>query len=293
MKNFDIINDLAKNDLVTSLPKFKYHKEHLCPSCEKGKSKKASHPPKPVPNSKQRLHLLHMDLCGPMRVESINGKWYVLVIVDYYSCYTWVHFLRSKDDAPEVIKTFLKKITVLLQAPVIIVRTDNDTEFKNQMLQEYFNSVGISHQALKRLLLHATLKTAPSSTVILTKHHKSSLTTENQISPFFMYSGLSVIPRMIMKTLGNLVQKNIQVILFSIHSDDGNPFRAIIKQALRYKQRCCSRIPTESDSLPYAHAQTTKTYYKHQDLKIKKAQELKTKTSANSNIKDPSLKTKL
>ncbi|GJX43040.1 retrovirus-related pol polyprotein from transposon TNT 1-94 [Tanacetum coccineum] len=77
--NFDTINDLAKNDLVTGLPKFKYHKEHLCSLYEQGKSKKASHPPTPVPNSKQRLHLLHMDLCGPMRVESINGKRYVLV----------------------------------------------------------------------------------------------------------------------------------------------------------------------------------------------------------------------
>nr|GFA49187.1 hypothetical protein [Tanacetum cinerariifolium] len=54
--------------------KFKYHKEHLCPSCEQGKSKRASHPPKPVPNSRQRLHLLHMDLCGPIRIASINGK---------------------------------------------------------------------------------------------------------------------------------------------------------------------------------------------------------------------------
>nr|GEU71932.1 retrovirus-related Pol polyprotein from transposon TNT 1-94 [Tanacetum cinerariifolium] len=72
--NFDTINDLAKNDLVIGLPKFKYHKEHLCPSYEQGKSKRASHPPKPVPNSKQRLHLLHMDLYGPMRVESINEK---------------------------------------------------------------------------------------------------------------------------------------------------------------------------------------------------------------------------
>ncbi|GJU02819.1 retrovirus-related pol polyprotein from transposon TNT 1-94 [Tanacetum coccineum] len=145
--NFDTINDLAKNDLVTGLPKFKYHKEHLCPSCEQGKSKRASHPPKPVPNSKQRLHLLHMDLCGPMRIASINGKRYVLVIVDDYSRYTWVHFLRSKDEAPEVIKTFLKRITVLLQSPVIIIRTDNGTEFKNQILKEYFDSVGISHQA--------------------------------------------------------------------------------------------------------------------------------------------------
>nr|GFA17656.1 Gag-Pol polyprotein [Tanacetum cinerariifolium] len=56
------------------LPKFKYHKEHLCPSCEQRKSKRASHPPKPVPNSRQRLHLLHMDLCGPMIIASINGK---------------------------------------------------------------------------------------------------------------------------------------------------------------------------------------------------------------------------
>ncbi|GJR00089.1 retrovirus-related pol polyprotein from transposon TNT 1-94 [Tanacetum coccineum] len=199
--NFDTINDLAKNNLVTGLPKFKYYKEHLCPSCKQGKSKRASHPPKPVPNSKQRLHLLHTDLRGPMRIASINGKRYVLVIVDDYSRYTWVVFQRSKDEAPEEIKTFLKRIIVQLQAPVIIVRTDNGTEFKNQVLQEYFKSVGISHQAssvrnpqqngLKQLLLRATLKTAPSFTVDLTKHHTSLLMAENRISHFFMYLGLS------------------------------------------------------------------------------------------------------
>nr|GFA62426.1 hypothetical protein [Tanacetum cinerariifolium] len=144
--NFDTINDLTRNDLVAGLPKFKYHKEHLCPSCEQGKSKRASHPPKPVPNSRHRLHLLHMDLCGPMRIDSINGKRYVLVIMDDYSRYTWVHFLRSKDEAPEVIIKFLKRITVLLQSPVIIIRNDNGTEFKNQVLKGYFDTVGISHQ---------------------------------------------------------------------------------------------------------------------------------------------------
>ncbi|GJV10303.1 retrovirus-related pol polyprotein from transposon TNT 1-94 [Tanacetum coccineum] len=145
--NFDTINDLAKNDLVTDLLKFKYHKEHLCPSCEQGKSKRASHPPKPVPNYKQRLHLLHMDLCSPMRISSLNGKRYVLVIVDNYSRYTWVYFLRSKDEAPELIKTFLKRITVLLQSLVIIIRYDNGTEFKNQILKDYFDGAGIFHQA--------------------------------------------------------------------------------------------------------------------------------------------------
>nr|GFC21353.1 integrase, catalytic region, zinc finger, CCHC-type, peptidase aspartic, catalytic [Tanacetum cinerariifolium] len=87
-----------------------------------------------------------MDLCGPMRVASINGNRYVSVIVDDYSRYTWVHFLRTKDETPKVIKNFLKKIFVRLQAPVIIVRTDNGTEFKNQVLKEYFDSVGISHE---------------------------------------------------------------------------------------------------------------------------------------------------
>ncbi|GJY22510.1 hypothetical protein Tco_0396168 [Tanacetum coccineum] len=47
-----------------------------------------------------------------------------------------------------------------------------------------------------------------------------------------------------------------------------------------------SLIPAELDSLPHAHAQTTKTYYKHQDSRIKKAQELNTKTFANSDIQD-------
>nr|GEW29696.1 uncharacterized mitochondrial protein AtMg00810-like [Tanacetum cinerariifolium] len=60
--------------LIARLPKFKYHKEHLCSLCEQRKSKRPSHPPKPVPNSRQRLHLLHMDLYGPMRIASINGK---------------------------------------------------------------------------------------------------------------------------------------------------------------------------------------------------------------------------
>nr|GFB62138.1 hypothetical protein [Tanacetum cinerariifolium] len=123
------LHDMASASLIclmAGLPKFKYDKEHLYSSCEQGKRKRASHPPKPVPNSRQRLHLLHMDLCGPMRIAIINGKRYVLVTVDDYSRYTWVHFLRSKDEAPEVIKTFLKRISILVQSPVIIIRTDND-----------------------------------------------------------------------------------------------------------------------------------------------------------------------
>ncbi|GKA40088.1 integrase, catalytic region, zinc finger, CCHC-type containing protein [Tanacetum coccineum] len=87
--SFGTINDLTKHDLVDGLPKFKYCKDHFCSACERGKSKKSSHPPKLVPSTHFKLELLHMDLCGPIRVESINGKRYILVIVDDYSRFTW------------------------------------------------------------------------------------------------------------------------------------------------------------------------------------------------------------
>nr|GEU47915.1 hypothetical protein [Tanacetum cinerariifolium] len=118
--NFDTINDLAKNDLVSHLLKFKYYKEHLCPSCEQEKSKRASHPPKPIPNSRQRLHLLHMDLCVAMRIASINGKRHVLVIVDDYFRYTWVHFLRSKDEAPETLVEAARTMLIFSRAPLFL-----------------------------------------------------------------------------------------------------------------------------------------------------------------------------
>ncbi|GJV27807.1 retrovirus-related pol polyprotein from transposon TNT 1-94 [Tanacetum coccineum] len=105
--NFDTINLLSKNNIVTGLPKLKFVKDHLCSSCELGKAKRKSFHTNTTPSSKRRLQFLHMDLCGPMRVENINGKKYVLVIVDDYSRYTWTHFLRSKDETPAVLIDFL------------------------------------------------------------------------------------------------------------------------------------------------------------------------------------------
>nr|GEY74876.1 ribonuclease H-like domain-containing protein [Tanacetum cinerariifolium] len=81
-----------------------------------------------------------------MRVASINGKRYVLVIVDDYSRYTWTHFLRSKDETPEVLIEFLRLVQRRLHAQVRIVRTDKGTEFLNKTLHVYFSSERILHQ---------------------------------------------------------------------------------------------------------------------------------------------------
>ncbi|GKB11441.1 retrovirus-related pol polyprotein from transposon TNT 1-94, partial [Tanacetum coccineum] len=136
----------TQKDLVRGLPRLKFEKDHLCSACQLGKSKKFSLWPKSENTNMEVLHTLHMDLCGPMRVQSIKGKKYILVIVDDYSRFTWVKFLRSKDETPEFVTNFLKQIQVGLNKTVRFIRTDNGTEFVNQVMSEYYEGVGIFHQ---------------------------------------------------------------------------------------------------------------------------------------------------
>nr|GEW25072.1 retrovirus-related Pol polyprotein from transposon TNT 1-94 [Tanacetum cinerariifolium] len=132
--------------LVQGLSKLKYQKDHLYSACALGKSKKHSHKPKAKDFIQGKLYLLHMDLCGPMRIQSINGRKYILVIDYDYSWFTWVNFLQSKDEVPEFMIKFLKMIQVRLNATVRNIKTDNGTKFVNQTLRTYYEEVGISQQ---------------------------------------------------------------------------------------------------------------------------------------------------
>nr|GEY89049.1 integrase, catalytic region, zinc finger, CCHC-type, peptidase aspartic, catalytic [Tanacetum cinerariifolium] len=204
--NFNTINDLAKNDLVSGLP------NNFVPLVSKKKQKS-----------------LTPTQTGSEFKAAASSASYGFVI---------------KDEMPEVIKNFLKKIYVRLQAPVIIVRTDNKTKFKNHVLKEYFDSVGITHETstakthqqngvverrnrtlveAARIMLifsHAPLflsaeaiatacilKTIPLFTDISTRYHTSLFKAENQTFLAFMFLGLFVIRRMIMGISANLVQK--------------------------------------------------------------------------------------
>ncbi|GJV07552.1 retrovirus-related pol polyprotein from transposon TNT 1-94 [Tanacetum coccineum] len=144
--NFSTINDLTKHDLVNGLLKFKYSKDHLCSACERGKSKKSSHLPKLVPSTHSKLELLHMDLCGPMRVATINEKKYILVIIDDYSRFTWVYFLHTKDETQKIIKKFIALVQLNFDAKIHKIHTNNDTEFKNTTLKAHYEKLGIMQQ---------------------------------------------------------------------------------------------------------------------------------------------------
>nr|GFB29817.1 ribonuclease H-like domain-containing protein [Tanacetum cinerariifolium] len=139
--NFGTLNKLAKNGLARGILRLKFQKDHLCSACALGSSKKSSHQLKAEDTNQEKLYRLHMDLCGPMRVASINGKRYILVIVDDYLRFTWVRFLRTKDEAPEATIKCFKNIQVRLNATVRNVQIDNGTKFVNQTLREFYEKV--------------------------------------------------------------------------------------------------------------------------------------------------------
>ena len=83
-----LLNKLTSKDLVLGLPKLKFCENKICEACVKGKQIRSSFKPKKQVTSSRLLELIHMDLYGPLKVQSGNGKKYILVIVDDYSWYT-------------------------------------------------------------------------------------------------------------------------------------------------------------------------------------------------------------
>nr|GEZ83205.1 hypothetical protein [Tanacetum cinerariifolium] len=150
---FDYINLLSKKDIVIGLPKLKYIKDQLCSSYELSKAKRSSFKSKAVPSSKGRLNLLHMDLCGPMRVASINGKKYFLVIVDDYSRYTWTLFLHSKDETPEVDGENLDKMKEKGDPCILVGYSTQSKGYRvyNKRTQMIVESIHISFDEIKEV----------------------------------------------------------------------------------------------------------------------------------------------
>nr|GEV38678.1 retrovirus-related Pol polyprotein from transposon TNT 1-94 [Tanacetum cinerariifolium] len=149
--NFGAINHLARHGLVQGLPKLKFEKVHLCSACAIGKSKKQSHKPKSEDNNQEKLYLLYMDLCRPIRVASLNGKMYILVIMDDYSRFIWEEGIYFEPSfAPvarlEVVRIFL---AFAIHKNMIVYQMDVNTAFLNGVLREEVYSKYASESLIK------------------------------------------------------------------------------------------------------------------------------------------------
>ncbi|GKA43012.1 retrovirus-related pol polyprotein from transposon TNT 1-94 [Tanacetum coccineum] len=115
-----------------------------CTTCEKEKHHRASFKTKQNTSIRKCLQLLHMDLFGLVSPLSINHEKYTLVIIDEYSKYTWVYFLRKKSQAPKMIMYFIRMVENQNDVKVKQIKTDNGTEFRNHELESFCDEKGIS-----------------------------------------------------------------------------------------------------------------------------------------------------
>ncbi|KAK8944151.1 hypothetical protein KSP39_PZI008078 [Platanthera zijinensis] len=141
--NYKTIGQLFSKELVRNGPQIKCMKEGICSACQKGKQTKSSFQSLENKDSVRCLYLLHMDLFGPMPVHSLGRKVYTFVVVDDYSRFTWVFFLRQKSETPSVLLNFVKQIQNELNSTVVKIRSDHGTEFQSESITNLCKDFGI------------------------------------------------------------------------------------------------------------------------------------------------------
>ncbi|KAI3802056.1 hypothetical protein L1987_30180 [Smallanthus sonchifolius] len=137
---------LVRNGLVTGVPKLRFIVVDDCMPCKKGKQQRKSHKPKLQNSIDTPLELLHMDLFGPISIRSIGGKSFCLVVTDDFSRFSWVHFLGTKDETADILQYFILSLESLCKLKVRRIRSDNGTEFKNNLMELFCLKKGIRHE---------------------------------------------------------------------------------------------------------------------------------------------------
>jgi hypothetical protein len=143
MKN---LHKLLKGEHILGLTNVHFVKDLICSACQAGKQVGAHHPHKNIMTTDRPLELLHMDLFGPIAYISIGGSKYYLVIVDDYSCFTWVFFLQEKSQTQETLNRFLRRAQNEFGLRIKNIRSDNGTEFKNSQIEGFLEEEGIKHE---------------------------------------------------------------------------------------------------------------------------------------------------
>ena len=143
MRNLD---KLIKGNHILGVNDVIFDKDRLCSACQAGKQVGGRHPVKNIMTTRRPLELLHMDLFGPNTYKSLGGNSFGLVIVDYFSRFTWVFFLDDKSQVQKIFKNFARKAQNQFELKIKKVHSDNGTEFKNANVDTFVDEEGISHE---------------------------------------------------------------------------------------------------------------------------------------------------
>jgi transposase InsO family protein len=143
MKN---LHKLLKGEHVLGLTNVCFEKDRPCAACQACKQVGNTHHNKNVMTTSRPLELLHMDLFGPVTYLNTGESKYGLVIVDDFSCFTWVLFLQDKSETQGTLKRFLRRAQNEFELKVKKIRSNNGSEFKNLQVEEYLEEEGIKHE---------------------------------------------------------------------------------------------------------------------------------------------------
>ncbi|XP_062076044.1 uncharacterized protein LOC133780190 [Humulus lupulus] len=147
--NFRDLKQIVKLQAVRGIPEMKVTRDRLCGPCQLGKQIKASHPPVKMLLTSRVLELIHVDLMGPMQNESLSGKRFVMVLVDDYSRYTWVDFLKEKSDTFGLFSALVPRLQNEKESKigkVYRLRSGHGKKFENTVFSDFCDQLGIKHE---------------------------------------------------------------------------------------------------------------------------------------------------
>ncbi|WVZ84537.1 hypothetical protein U9M48_031563 [Paspalum notatum var. saurae] len=162
--SFDLLVRLSSMGLIRGFSKLKAEKDLVCHPCPHGKVVAASHTPVSQVMTSYPGELLHMDTVGPARVASVSGKWYVLVVVDGFSRFSWVFFMEFKDEAFGFVRDLVLRLRNESHKSMRAIRRDNGGEFRNSRFENFCRDLGLEHQ-------FSSPYTPPQNGIVECKNH--------------------------------------------------------------------------------------------------------------------------
>ena len=122
-------------------------KMKFCEACVHGKMHRLPHNALKDIKSKERLQLVHTDVCGPMQTQSFGGSSYFITFTDDYSRYCKIYFLRKKSEALEKFKEFKVAVEKETSLNVKALRADRGGEYMSEEFKQFLKECGIRSES--------------------------------------------------------------------------------------------------------------------------------------------------
>ncbi|GJR15160.1 retrovirus-related pol polyprotein from transposon TNT 1-94 [Tanacetum coccineum] len=162
--NMRLVQNLTSNELVKNLPNLSFER-HFYDMCGLGSQGNVNNRTGNELSTTRVLELLHLDLFGPSLIQSYEGNFYTLMIVDDHSNDTWVVFVESKDDVLEKFKILCKRLENIHDCSIVSIVTIHSSEFDKLQFESFCEQHGMSYNLSGSF-------TSQSSEIVERTHHK-------------------------------------------------------------------------------------------------------------------------